>query len=244
MKIIVYIVIIVLLVGCAFAGVKALKQSSLFQSVANAVDTVKDFVDNTGDGSNGSSSQSGEGDNQSGESGSQNQSENGGGSQDGQSGQQNGLAVTEIVDANLCNIFYISKGGTATARHIVVGDVFEAGDVITWDKTESTSTISSWLANLADGYDFEYWRTLQSYDVYVCNLFGEFNPLFRAAKYVNGNSVYYYLWLGPSTYFWTDLLNNGFSSLSGIELVQSNAQNASDSSLHVVGGGNLSWRAQ
>lgn len=125
MKIIVYIVIIVLLVGCAFACVKALQQSSLFQSVANAVDTVKDFVDNTGDGSNGSSSQSGEGGNQSGESGTSQ-----GSGQGGSHVSTTDRTVTEIYDVDICRLFTLKKHGETTARQISVGDVFEEGDTI------------------------------------------------------------------------------------------------------------------
>ena len=145
MKIIVYIVIIVLLVGCAFAGVKALKQSSLFQSVANAVDTVKDFVDNAGDGSSGSSSQSGQGGNQGGESGSSQGSVQG--------GSQTSLPL----------------GIPSNARHIVVGDVFEEGDMIYFDKSSlSSAVLISRLQTLE--YETEYFA-----DEPTFLLFGNFN---------------------------------------------------------------------
>lgn len=192
MKIIVYIVIIVLLVGCAFAGVKALKQSSLFQSVANAVDTVKDFVDSTGDGSNGSSSQSGEGDNQSGTINGGNSSGNG--NQDGSTTPQE-FEVTEIGDASLCGLFTIKKSGTNTARAIVVGDVFENGDTICCN--QSTYSDYALLEMLMSVDYFIFYRSTSNYVYWGAYLFG--NSLVDVRKVVSAQDssiAVYYIYIG------------------------------------------------
>lgn len=147
MKIIVYIVLIAVIVGLVFCGVKAIKQSDVFQSVTNAIDTVKDAFDGTS-----SNCEQGQ--------------QSGGGNEADTSGKE----VTEIADSALCCLFTLQKKGANVARAISVGDVFEDGDVIVCNR--SLYTDEQILSRLESVQYFVSFRTTEVYSYVGAYMFG------------------------------------------------------------------------